>query len=240
MRSARLGAAVAIAIAAIAGCRPTPVTTPFPVEVGYQMLEPSTASLPAALPPPGESQLGDVLSGTSGHFWAHGRAYLNANVETVWAALHDPCVSRIHTNGGAANAYQVEPSANAALFPLAFDVRVTEDSVVGTVQWVHEYRGGPASEGARQGYGMRYQKIIGIPNVRVQSGSLEIFPAEADPAGSTEVAFVHWLDADRTTVADAIGAVTDWFRDLSGELGLASANADLPAFTTCVGNGVGN
>ena len=240
MRSTARGAAAAVPIAAaIAACRPTPVTTPFPVELGYQMLETCTASPPAALPLAGQSELGVVLSGTSGHFWAHGRAYLNASVDDVWTALHNPCVSRIHTNGGALNAFQVEPSANAALFPLTFDIRVTENATI-TAQWVHEYRGGPATDGTRQGYGMRYQKIIGIPQVRVQSGSLEIFPAEVDPAGSTEVAFVHWLDAQETSVADATGAVTDWFRDLSGELGLATANADLPAFTTCVGNGVGN
>lgn len=233
MASARR-AAIPIAMAAIASCRPTPVTTEFPLSVGYTMLEPCTASPPATLPTAG-SELGVVLSGASGHFWAHGRAYLHANVNDVWTALHNPCVSRIHTNGGALNAFQVEPSANAGLFPLAFDVRVTQDSVIGTVQWVHEYRGGPATDGTRQGYGMRYQKIIGLPNVRVQSGSLEIFPAGTDPMGPTEVAFVHWLDADGTTVADAIGAVTDWFRDLSGVLGLTTANPDLPAFLDCVG-----
>lgn len=233
-----------LAAAGLAGC-PEDVTTPFSPDVGYAMLEPCEAALPE-MPPEegGVSTLGDfVADKRPGHAYAHGRAWVLAPVEDVWLALQDPCVSRIHTNDG------FEPLPGLEDYPLTFRVQVHEDTIIGDVSWTHTYRGGPVvgGPGGREGYGMRYQKTDGIENVRTQSGSLEIFPA-ADPlraATVTEVAYVHWLDADRSGVPQATGAVIDWFMDLLGELGQIDLGScpgtpeKCAEWTRCPGNGAG-
>jgi hypothetical protein len=227
-----------IAWAGLTGC-PEKVVDVFPLDVGYSMLEPCEAVLPPAIG--AESARGEIVSGLrSGHHWAHGRAYVLAPIEDVWLALQDPCVSRIHTDR-----FEVKPGEEGDSFPLSFRIQVEEDSPIGQVAWIHTYRGGPAVEdpGGRSGYGMRYQKTEGIENVRTQSGSLQIFPALDDPSNVTEVAYVHWLDADQVGETEARGAVNDWFMDLLGELGQLGdeyGGAPVkPEWKICAGNGEG-
>jgi hypothetical protein len=228
-----------LAGAGLAGC-PEEVASSFPLEVGYSMLEPCQGVLPLEVG--AESSLGEIVSGSGGgHDYAHARAYVLAPIEDVWLALQDPCVSRIHTDEG----FEALPGEED--FPLSFRVKVREDSenvLVGIVDWTHTYRGGEVEEepGGRLGYGMRYQKTQGLENVRVQSGSLETFPV-GDPPSATEIAYVHWLDADRSGVAQARGAVNDWFMDLLGELGQLGDEYQgapvKPEWKICAGNGEG-
>jgi len=232
----RAGWAIALlAWAGLAGC-PEKVIDAFPLDVGYAMLEPCEAELPTVIGT--ESSLGELVSGDrAGHDWAHGRGYVLAPIADVWQALQDPCVSRIHTDR-----FVPLPGEEGDSFPLSFRIQVEEDSPIGQVAWIHTYRGGEVAEGGRSGYGMRYQKTEGIEYVRTQSGSLEAFPAPGDPS-VTEVAYVHWLDAEQVGVAQAEGAVNDWFMDLLGELGqlgdVYQGNPVKPEWKICSGNGAG-
>jgi hypothetical protein len=237
MRAMRGGAPLVAAALAACSVRPDNVGTPFPLEVGYQMLEPvsAQATLPETMGP--DSAKGPYASGAdAGHFvWAHARGYVHANVDAVWTVLHDPCVSRIYTELGATSAAQLEPLENVGHFPLFFGIRVTEIRYGITAQWVHEYRGGPVpAAGPPQGYGMRYQKVIGIENVRVQSGSLEIRPAASDPANWTEIAMEHWLDVkggvgEQPGIPEAQGAINDWFMNILWRLGVPFEGQPVPA-----------
>lgn len=222
-----LAPAAWLAAAALASSSCTrDVASEFPMSVGYQPLETCTATDPPLVAGAFPAALGDaVTGGSTGAFsWAHRRGYVSYPVAEVWQALHDcPCVSRIRTNRG----FTVTPDVES--FPLSFDIHVVEDSgvfFIGNVDWTLRYRGGPVPEAGGPtppvAYGLRYQKIYGIANIRTQSGSLQLAEATrpdgtVDP-GTTELAFVIWLDADRSGPADALGGIGDWYADLSNVL----------------------
>lgn len=182
----------------------------FPTDVGFSMLEPCQASLPAATESdPTPETLGTPVMGQSGgHNYAHGRAFVKAPLDAVWQALQDPMVSHIH--GANTTVLPGEES-----FPLSFRIDYTVHEVLMTVEWQIAYRGG-ATAGtvdAPLGIGMRYQEIIANQYVRLQSGSLEAAPADG-VSDVTAVSFVCWLDATSQQPSDAWGTVQDWFNDL--------------------------
>jgi len=213
-----------LAIAALASGCPHNVTSDFPLSVGYEPLEDCTALDPPQTAPGYPETLGDpVTGGSENQFsWSHRRGYLLHPVGDVWEVLRTcPCVSRIHTNSPFSPS---DASFGVEDFPLSFDIAVRQDTgtIIGYVHWNHRYRGGPepvtGGPDPPVAYGVRFQKIFGIANIRVQSGSVEI--AEVDPAqpGMTELAFVAWLNADESGPADADGAITDWYGELKNAL----------------------
>jgi len=211
-----LRAAPWLAICALASGCTRNVHSDFPLSVGYEPLEACTA----VAPDPVAETLGDPLSdGPGGGFcWAHQRGYLYHPIAEVWQVLLTcPCVSRIHTDRG----FSVDPGP-VEDFPLSFDIAVTDYSglaVIGNVHWTHRYRGGPEPETGGPdppvAYGVRFQKIDGISNIRVQSGSLQLSQVDAT---TTELAFVAWLNADQSGQTEARGAITDWYGELKNAL----------------------
>lgn len=182
-------------------------STPFEPAAGYEPLEPCTAPFPAAVEGDPHPETIETLAGTvPGHHWAHGAGFVHAPLAAVWAALHDPLVSRIHGPDLEVRT-GVEPE-----YPLSFEIRYEDGPAFARVHWVIRYRGGPL-DGAEppQAYGLRYQKIEGTDYIPIQSGSL--FATDAGD-GVTAVQIVCWLDAHGQGPENVRGTVTDWWADL--------------------------
>ncbi len=202
----------AAALVALAGCQKT-VSDPFPLEVGYQPLEPATGvGWPAgtgADPHPEAIQVVDA--GWQGNHWASfGRGYLHASLADVWRALGEPEATHIHGTDDRSATTEVEP------FPVSFRWHYTASGLGGavTVWWDIDHRGGLlyGTVDAPGAVALRFQKVDGTTHVRVQSGS--IVATEVEP-GVTAFEMVGWVDADQSGQADAHGMLDpDWFGDL--------------------------
>ncbi len=191
-------------------------TSPFPLELGFQPLEPLDAG---ALPPdpvdgdPFPQQLGTPVFGTrDGHDWAHARGYLKYPLAKVYQALHDPRASLLHHIDGWSWTPGTEP------FPVSFTIHYSAASGVvgvGDVHWDVAYRAGPlqGTEADLQVVGERYQKVSGISALEVMAGSLKAYPVS--DGSVTGVELISWLEAPSGT---AYGTVQDLYADLVGVL----------------------
>ncbi len=204
-------AAAALALA----CFDENVRDEFPLSAGFQPLEPldPAATFPAPTDTdPHPQALGPIPTGNrDGHDWAHARGYVHAPLASVYAALHDPATSRIHTPGAHWSAtVGVEP------FPISFQIRYTVYDII-TVEWDIRYRGGAleGTDAAPTSVGLRYQKIWGTEHIKVESGSL--VATEVAP-GVTSLETVGWLDAATQGQADVAGTLRDLFDNLTGAL----------------------
>lgn len=207
--SRRIVAAASIALAALGcggGCRGRS-STPFDPAAGYEPLEPCAAPFPAATSAdPHPEAIETVAGAAAGHDYAHGAGYLHVPLSTVWQALQDPLVSRIHGPDIA-----VTPGVETE-YPLSFDIRYEDGPWYARVDWTIRYRGGPLGAAHPPAeYGLRYQKIDGTDYVSIQSGSLV-----ATDAGDsvTAVQLVCWLNAYGQGPENVRGTVTDWWSDI--------------------------
>ncbi|HEY6104867.1 MAG TPA: hypothetical protein VIV59_02720, partial [Anaeromyxobacteraceae bacterium] len=171
----------AVAALALAACGHN-TTDPFPLEVGFQPLEPCTAALPGPAPGDPYPETWTMVAGSAGgHDFAHSRAYVHAALADVWAAMQDPAVCRIHgTNSWGVEAIGVEP------FPMSFVLHYTAGPGIHTVAWEITYRGGvleSAGDGTPLAYGMRGQKTWGTSFIDLQSISVGARPV----AGAADV-----------------------------------------------------
>jgi hypothetical protein len=217
-------ALAALAALLAAACGKGNRTDPFPLEVGFQPLEPTVDA--ATLPPPvaGDDHpqgLGPIVAvSTFAHWGSHGRGYLHAPLARVYQALGVPAASYIHNFQGGTrrdgpDVLGVEP------FPVSFRVRYLDPNqpVVGDVLFEVTYRGGPL-EGTEQAplrVGLRYQKTWGTSYISVMSGSLVATPVDGAP-DVTAVEMVEWLQATTQGQADCDGTLADLFGDLEAVL----------------------
>jgi hypothetical protein len=207
MRGARL--AVALLPLALAGC-PDDITTPFDPSLGYQPIEACTAAFPAGTPEdPHPEQIEIVADWREGRLaYAHGAAYLHATPREVLEALRDPAVSRIHSTDSWGVTGDEEPG-----YPITFSIRYGAGPALYQAHWTIVYRGG-ALEGTADApaeVGLRYQKVEGVEDIRVQSGSLVASDAGD---GVTTLQFVCHLDTSERAdqgPGDVRGTVNDWF-----------------------------
>ncbi len=188
-------------------------TDPFPLEVGFQPLEPCIAPLPppdtTVSPPDPYPETQTVVTGIGdGYDYAHSKAYVKASLAQVWAAMQDPAVCRIHgTNTWDVVATGTEP------FPMSFVIHYTAGPSPFTVDWEITYRGGvleSAGDGTPLAYGIRAQKSWGNSNIGIQSISVGARPVQG-AANVVELDMVFWLHATNSGAADAAGALTDFY-----------------------------
>ncbi|HEU4382415.1 MAG TPA: hypothetical protein VFR85_02835 [Anaeromyxobacteraceae bacterium] len=218
---------------ALAGC-PEDVKDAFPKSVGYQPLT-YCPQVEVAWPTDPVDPCPEVLSVTSApgcggelnpDKWvvtnhAHGRAYLKASLLAVWSTMQpthqgDPNWIRLCKTGGGDDAWTVPGSQCADSwswlpgeepeFPVSFRMQYHKDEII-SVDWVHVWRQGPleGTVAAPLAVGARYQKTLGIENLRVQTTSYVLRPAPNDTCTSIEM--VGWLDADRTDYTTVAGTL---------------------------------
>lgn len=199
-----------LALASVFGCEGACLgdsTTPFDPAVGYQPLEPCTAAFPEPIDGDAHPETIVTLAGSvPGHHWAHGAAFVHASLADVYEALHEPMASHIHGPDMTVT-LDVEPE-----YPISFKIRYEAGPVIRRVDWTILYRGGPLDDlDPPQSYGLRYQRVEGNDNVKVQDGSLV---ATDVGDGVTALQFVCWLDATNQGPENVRGTVTDWYADL--------------------------
>jgi hypothetical protein len=147
---------------------------------------------------------------------------VHAPLRAVWAALHDPGVSRLPTVQG-----QLVPEPEPPA-PIGFRVDYRVRVLVFDVRWQIAYRGGVLAgsldrlERPGTTIGFRWDKSAGTDHIRVLSGSL--VAREAAP-GVTAVELVAWLDADRTGERDAVSTLTRWFAQIAAHVHANPADA---------------
>ncbi|WP_242343679.1 hypothetical protein [Anaeromyxobacter terrae] len=205
-----------LASAALAGC-PDNVKTPFDPKDGYQPIEPSTAAFP---PPEGDDRHPEAIQIVAGWregrlAFAHGAAYLHASLPQVLEALRDPRVSRIHGTDSWYATPNVEPD-----YPISFSIRYAAGPAIYKGRWTIVYRGGPllGTMEAPEQIGFRYQKVDGIEDIRVQSGSLVAYDAGD---GVTALEVVCHLDTSSRADQgpdNVYGTVNDWWVDLRAKV----------------------
>ena len=204
------------AVIVLSGC-PDTTHTPFDPAEGFQPIEPCTASFPLATaddPHPEEIQI--VSDWREGRLaYAHGAGYLHATLPEVLEALRDPGVSRIHQTDSWDVTLNVEPE-----YPISFSIRYAAGPAIYKGRWTILYRGGAllGTVEAPQQLGFRYQKVEGIEDIRVQSGSLVAYDAGD---GVTALELVCHLDTSSRAdqgPQDVHGTVNDWFVGLRAKV----------------------
>jgi hypothetical protein len=223
------GALLLALAAALAGCNPVSNSQDsFPLSVGFQPLEPTSAA--AAFPvatdlvnDPCPQGLGLIVAVPNfSHYGSHARGYLHGNVARVYQALLDPASSYIHNQAGHAD-FAGPDTFNVEPFPLSYLVHYKSTTpLAGTTlitRFDVTYRGGAlvGTEAAPVEIGQRYQKTWGVENIRVMTGSLVARDSATCP-GVTEVEMVAWLSATTQGQADCNGTLTDLFGDLEAVL----------------------
>lgn len=209
----------------------------FPLDVGFQPLEASTAPLPAgtASDPAPEGLTGENLrsgeaepSGifywasavrtgtpqfaTNQHFFAHARVYVHAPLAATWAAMQDPEVCKYPI--GKVDSAEVRPAdPGEEVFPVHFKIHYTAGRFGVTVDWDISWRGGllEGTPDAPVAYGLRSQKTDGFDQIEVQTSSMV---ARAVDAGTTEVDMVAWLRAPLSDVHTSEGTLEDFYAAL--------------------------
>lgn len=195
---------------------------PFPLETGFQPLEACTAPEPARAPGTCPETPYLALTGPTGnrdgHDWGHAKAFVNAPLDKVWAAMQQPDVCHVHdTNSWAVVATGTEP------FPLSFVIEY-KAGPLDVAKWRNTYRGGPFTEPPELvgSYGMRAQKTSGNSNISVQSISVVARTVESVQTGGTidcvELEMVGWVHITMSGQAEAIGLTTDFYYALTAWL----------------------
>jgi hypothetical protein len=216
------GAAVLLMAWSVAGCKKPNRADEFPLEVGFQPLEPLvlTAPFPAGTTgDPHPQGLGTIAQpSTFQHWTSHARGYLHAPLAKVYEALQDPAASYIHNDAGGTtragdDTFGVEP------FPVSFVVHYRNPTTIGDVRFDVTYRAGPleGTEAAPLVIGQRYQKTFGTGFIDVMEGSLRAFPVDGAPE-VTAVEMIAWLQAKTQDQADCDGTLTDLFGNLAAKL----------------------
>jgi hypothetical protein len=206
----------------VAGCKKPNQVDEFPLEVGFQPLEPLllTATFPdGTTGDPHPQGLGPIAQASTFQHWgSHARGYLHAPLAKVYEALQDPAASYIHNDAGGTtragdDTFGVEP------FPVSFVVHYRNPTPIGDVRFDVTYRAGPleGTEAAPLVIGQRYQKTFGTGFIDVMAGSLRAFPVDGAPE-VTAVEMVAWLQAKTQDQADCDGTLTDLFGDLAAKL----------------------
>jgi hypothetical protein len=220
--TARWGAAWLLLAVSVAGCRKPDRADEFPLEVGFQPLEPlsATAAFPEGVAgDPHPQGLGAVVQASTFQHWgSHARGYLHAPLGKVYLALQDPAASYIHNDGGGTSragddTFGVEP------FPVSFVVHYRNPTAIGDVHFDVTYRAGPleGTEADPLVVGQRYQKTFGTGFIDVMAGSLRAYPVDGAP-DVTAVELIAWLQAKTQGQADCDGTLRDLFGNLEAKL----------------------
>jgi hypothetical protein len=211
-----LALATLAATTVLAGC-PDSTSTPFDPTLGFQPIEPCTATFPPAeAGDPHPEQIEIVFDWREGRLaYAHGAAYLHATLAQVYEALEDPRVSRIHQTDSWTPTLDVEPE-----YPISFSIRYAAGPAIYKGRWTILYRGGPVlgTVDALRQIGFRYQKVEGIEDLRVQAGSLVAYDA-GDGVTALEIV-CHLETSSRADQGpdNVRGTVNDWFEGLRAKV----------------------
>lgn len=218
--SCRLACGIALTIL-VAGCHHTESDT-FPLSVGFQPLEPISASATWPAPTstdPHPQGLGPIVAVPErGHYASHARGYVHASLARVYEALHDPATSYIHNVSGGTST-DGAPVVGVEPFPVSFRVRYVNSTVIGDVKFEITYRAGPL-EGTDADpivIGERYQKTWGTSHIDVMAGSLLATAVDGAP-DVTSVEMIEWLSADTQDQSDCNGTLIDLFGNLTSKL----------------------
>ena len=206
--------ALALLAAGLGGCGHYE-ENPFPLELGFQPLEACTAPEPARSPGTCPETPYLALTGPvgtrDGNDWGHARAFVNATLDEVWAAMQDPNVCRVHeTSSWGVVSRGTEP------FPMSFVIRYVAGPFFAKQEWEITYRGGvlEGTATAPGAYGMRAQKTWGTSFVDVQSISVvarAVATQQTEGVDCVLLEMVGWLAATTRGQAEAIGLTQDFY-----------------------------
>jgi hypothetical protein len=207
-----------LCLAALCGCFGNEASL-FPP--GLEPLEDNDAPLPAAVPDnPFPETLVLVSGETTEYSWAHGRGFVQASQEKVWAAIRDPSVMADRRNTDSQSfTYDIEQE-----YDFSFEIHYVVNDLV-TVEWDELWRLG-AIEGdlLSPTFGLaRYQKVYGTQFITLLEGSIMLLEVDAD---TTEVQLIEHTKAVSTDATRIEGSMTDRFANI-----VASAHGEpLPEF----------
>jgi len=145
---------------------------------------------------------------TDEHYWAHGRAWVHASVDEVWAAARDieVCVDR-----RAVEEYSVtrdtvpEFEYSYTIHNLVRDVVTVEYDIT----WVHEQQAGDVDRATR--VVAQFDKTDGTGFIDLLAGSVLLIEVEPD---LTEVQLIEHLDAALRDEQTLIQYLNDYYVDL--------------------------
>jgi hypothetical protein len=197
------------------GCRTPPVA----IEIAQlSPLEGNRAPLPAGDHP---ETLEVVSGGEGGLWWAHGRGYVRAAPEVVWAAAMVP---EVGVDRREVDEWTVTEDPRGTL-----DASYRVDNVVHDVLtvsyelwWRHERQD---ADGSAPRLVTRWDKTDGTTFIDILSGSMELIAVAGEP-DLVEVSLIEHLDAalrDDETIAS-------YLRDLHASLVAAAHGEPLPTW----------
>lgn len=169
--------------------------------------------------PEGEGDWPEALSLVSGddgdQHWTHGRAYVQAAVEDVVAAVQDPEVGVDRRRVAEWDAEMIDDPD----YDVAYVVHTTVVDIV-TVQYDLTWHHGQVDETV---WGTRFQKTDGDALIKLIEGS--IVTAEM-VNGVAEVQFIYHLEAAMTSTEDTEAFLTDLYASVLA----ASHGEPLPTY----------
>jgi hypothetical protein len=176
-----------VVLGALAGCQGTEATA-FPP--GLEPLEDNTAEPPAPTPEDPYPEAIEIVVGESDDFqWGHGRAYIHASTDEVWAAISDPAVivNRRESDDHSIT-LDIEPE-----YEHSFQIHYVVERFL-TVEWDENWRYGVVqSDGAGVLVGaIRWQKVFGSTFIDLIEGSATVRRIDEN---ITELELIEHVDA---------------------------------------------
>ena len=199
----RWGSCVALALA-VSACGGDEAT-PFPP--GLDPLERATAPAPVATATDRYPEVLRTAAGeTSAYEWVHGRAYVHASLDQVFAAMRDPDVA---TDRRRVSEYTVARNSEPQ-YPTSFRVHNVVHDII-TLEFDIDWRLGLNETASPRVALGRYQKTNGTTFITLLAGSVQARQVEANV---TELELVRHIKSSGSGAVDAEQYLRDYYANI--------------------------